>query len=90
MTQPATTEARLNTKTLRLLLAAVAILTLTTLACGKSDYQIAQEAVDCMMQNDPDSRLGIMMMGGKDTYARFAEQSMTRPEIEAFRDENCG
>ena len=80
----------MKTRPIRLFLAAVTILTLTTLACGKSDYQIAQEAVDCMMRNDPDSRLGIMMMGGKDAYARLAEPSMTKPEIKAFRDENCG
>ena len=80
----------MKTRTIRLFLAAVAILALTTLACGKSDYQIAQEAVDCMLQNDPDTGLGIMMMGGKDAYAKLVEQSMARPEIEAFRDENCG
>ena len=72
-----------------LLTAVVAGFALTTLACGKSDYQIAQEAVDCMLRNNPEDAFGIMMMGGKDAYARVIEQSMARPGIEAFRDENC-
>ena len=71
------------------LAAIVTVFALTTLACGKSDYQTAQEAVDCMLRNDPENAFGIMMMGGKDAYARMIEQSMARPEIEAFKDENC-
>lgn len=62
---------------------------LTTLSCGQTDYQIAQESVDCMLQDDPNNGLGIMMLGGKDAYARLIEQSMTRPQIEALRDEAC-
>ena len=64
-------------------------LALATLACMKSDYQIAQEAVDCMIRNDPDAGTSLLFLGGKDVYAKMIEQSMTRQDIVAFRNEHC-
>lgn len=55
----------------------------------KSDYQIAQEAVECMLRNDPQAGTGLLFFGGKDTYAKMIEQSMTRQDIVAFRNEHC-
>ena len=42
-----------------------------------------------MLRNNPDDRFGIMMMGGKDAYAKVIEQSMSRPSIVEFRKQNC-
>ena len=87
-----TTEATLSTTIKKWYLAILIALALTALACStatKTDYQIAQEAVDCMLRNNPDDRFGIMMMGGKDAYAKVIEQSMSRPSIVEFRNQNC-
>ena len=87
-----TTEATLSIRIKKRYLAILIVLALTVLACGtaaKTDYQIAQEAVDCMLRNNPDDGFGIMMMGGKDAYAKVIEQSMFRPSIVEFRKQNC-
>ena len=42
-----------------------------------------------MLRNNPDDGFGIMMMGGKDAYAKVIEQSMSRPSIVEFRNQNC-
>lgn len=68
------------------------------LACGiasqvpdqvKTDHQIAQEAINCMMEKDPDSTMGVLLLGGKDEAARFIEQMGTREQIIEARDEVC-
>ena len=84
------TEVKLGTRKKNLFFVAVATLALATIACMKSDYQIAQEAVDCMIRNDPAVGTGLLFAGGKDVYAKMIEQSMTRQDIVAFRDEQCG
>ena len=89
---PVTTEATLSTRIKKRYLAIFIALALTALACGtggKTNYQIAQEAVDCMLRNNPEDGFGIMIMGGKDAYAKVIEQSMSRPSIVEFRNQNC-
>ena len=89
------TEEQLNTSIKSHYRAVFIALALTALACGyaptvaKTDYEIARETVDCMLQNDPNAGFGILMMGGKDAYARTIEQGMARPGIIEFRDEVC-
>ncbi len=73
------------TTTLLLLLAACTALP----GFAKTDLQVAEETVECMMQNDPDIGLGIAFMSGKDAYARLLEQTQTRDQLIAERDEAC-
>ena len=56
---------------------------------ARSNQQIAEEAIECMMNNDPEAGLGILFVGGKDAYATMLEQTMTKDQLAAFRDENC-
>ena len=56
---------------------------------AKSNLQIAEEAVDCMLERDPNNALGIMFMGGKDSYAVILEQTHTRNQIIALRNQEC-
>ena len=56
---------------------------------ARSNQQIAAEAIECMMNNDPEAGLGILFVGGKDAYATMLEQTMTKDQLAAFRDENC-
>lgn len=55
----------------------------------KSDEQLAREIVDCMLENDPDSRLVIIAMGGKDAMAEYVRQVGTQRELAAERDRYC-
>lgn len=55
----------------------------------KSEEQIARQIVDCMIENDPDSRPAIMAIGGKAAMAEYVRQVATRPELVAERDRFC-
>ena len=54
---------------------------------AKTDRQIADEIVKCMMENG--DQFGIAFMGGKDDVAAFLEQSSTREQLIKARDEEC-
>ena len=55
----------------------------------KSEEQIAREIVDCMIENDPEQRLAILAMGGKDAMAEYTRQLGTKRELAEERDRVC-
>ena len=73
--------------------AMVAVAAMFLMGCydleARSRQQIAAEAVECMMNNDPEVGLGLLFVGGKDGYATLLEQTMTKDQLAAFRDEEC-
>ena len=73
--------------------ATVAVAAMILMGCydleARSSQQIAAEAVECMMNNDPDVGLGLLLVGGKDGYATLLEQTMTKDQLASFRDEEC-
>lgn len=56
---------------------------------AKSDLQIAEEAVECMIEKEPENSLGLAFLGGKDNFALIMEQTMTRRQIIKLRNEEC-
>ena len=74
-------------------LAATTFLVVLLMACSglpnqaKTDRQIAEEMVECMLENG--DGLVISFMGGKDAAAEMAEQSSTREQLIAARDKEC-